>query len=84
LQRYLKKDEFTIPKLGRKPEMGIEVDIELERYLIIRQECGFGLTRYELRVLAFNFLEKLGVTHRFCDLFFAMTADNYDCVHHCA
>jgi hypothetical protein len=26
LQRYLKKDEITIPKLGRKPEMGIEAE----------------------------------------------------------
>jgi hypothetical protein len=41
LQRYLKKDEFTIPKLGRKPEMGIEAENELERYLILHQECGF-------------------------------------------
>jgi hypothetical protein len=29
LQRYLKKDEFTIPKLGRKPEMGIEAEMNL-------------------------------------------------------
>jgi hypothetical protein len=61
--------------------MGIEAENELERYLILRQECCFGLTRHELRVLAFNFMEKLGVIHRFCDLFFfAMTADNYNCV----
>jgi hypothetical protein len=26
LQRYLEKDEITIPKLGRKPEMGIEAE----------------------------------------------------------
>jgi hypothetical protein len=74
----------TIPKLGRKPEMGIEAENEFGRYLILRQECGFGLTRHEIRVLAFNFMKKLGVTHRFCDLFFAMAADNYDHVHHCA
>jgi hypothetical protein len=70
LQRYLKKDEFTIPKLGRKPEMGIEAENELERYLILRQECGFGLTRQELRALAFNLMKKLGVAHRLCDLLF--------------
>jgi hypothetical protein len=69
LQRYLKKYEFTIPKLGRKTEIGIEAENELERYLILRQECGFVLTRHELRVVAFNCTEKLGVTHRFCDLF---------------
>jgi hypothetical protein len=69
LQRYLKKDEFTIPNLGRKPEMGIEAENELEKYFILRQEYGFGLTRHELRVFAFNFMEKLGVTHRFGDFF---------------
>jgi hypothetical protein len=42
LQRYLNKDEFTVPKLGRKPEMGIEAEHELGRYLIARQGCGFG------------------------------------------
>jgi hypothetical protein len=67
LQLYLKKDEFAISKLGRETEMGIEAENELERYLILCQECGFGLARHELRVLAFNFMEKmLGVTHRFC------------------
>jgi hypothetical protein len=64
LQRYLKKYEFTIQKLGRKTEMGIEAGNELERCLILRQECGFGLTRHELRVLAFNKMGggDLGVT----------------------
>jgi hypothetical protein len=70
LQRYLKKDEFTIPKLGRKSEMGIEAENELERYLILRQECGFGLTRHELRVLALNFMEKLGDTDSVIFFFF--------------
>jgi ubiquinone biosynthesis protein COQ9 len=50
--------------------MGIEAENELERHLILRQECGFGLTRHELRALAFNFMKKLGVTHRLCDLLF--------------
>jgi hypothetical protein len=44
--------------------MGLEAE-EFEKCLILRQECGFGLTRHELRVLAFNFMEKLGVTQRF-------------------
>lgn len=65
LQRYLLKDELKVPKLGRKPEMGVEAENDLERYLILRQEFGFGLTRTELRCLAFDFMEKLGVDHRF-------------------
>ena len=65
LQRYLQKEDFTVPKLGRKTELGIEAEEELERYLILRQECGFVLTRAKLRNLAFDFLEKLGVNHRF-------------------
>jgi hypothetical protein len=56
LRWYLKKHELTTPKLVRKTEMGIETGNEFERYLILRQECGFGLTRCELRVLAFNFM----------------------------
>jgi hypothetical protein len=46
--------------LAEKTEMGIEAENELERYLILRQECGFGLARHELRVLAFNFMENVG------------------------
>jgi hypothetical protein len=64
LQRYLLKDEFKVPKLGRKLEMGVEAEDDL-RYLILRQEYGFGLKRTELRSLAFDFMEKLGVDHRF-------------------
>jgi hypothetical protein len=73
LQRYLKKDEFTIPKLGQKTEMGIKSENELKKCLILCRKCGFGLTIHELGVLAFNFIERL-----------AMTANNYDRVHHCA
>jgi hypothetical protein len=54
-----------VPKLGRKPEMGIEVGNDLEKYLILSQECGFGLARHKLRAVAFNFMESLGVAHRF-------------------
>jgi hypothetical protein len=57
LKRYLKKDKFTISKLGRSLEMGIEEENELEKYLIVRKECGFGLARHELRVHAF-FMEE--------------------------
>jgi hypothetical protein len=45
--------------------MWIEPENDLEKYLILCQECGFGLTRHELRVLAFNFMESLGFAHRF-------------------
>jgi hypothetical protein len=38
--------------------MVIEAEKELKKYLVLCQECGFGLTRHELRVLAFNFMEK--------------------------
>jgi hypothetical protein len=65
LQRHFKKNEFTVPKLGRKPEMGIEAENDLKKYLLLRQECGFGLTKHELRALAFSFMEILGVAHRF-------------------
>jgi hypothetical protein len=84
LQRYLKKDEFTIPKLGRKPEMGTEAENELERYLILRQKCGFGLTRHELRVFAFNLWKNLELLTDSVICFFEMTADNYDFAHRCA
>jgi hypothetical protein len=65
LQRYLKKYKFTVPKLGRKPEMGIDAENCLEKYFILCQKCGFGLTRHELRTLAFSFMESLGFVHRF-------------------
>jgi hypothetical protein len=61
-QPYLRKAEFTAPKPDRKPKMRIESENKLYKYLILRQECGFGLTKNELRVLAFNFMEMLRVT----------------------
>jgi hypothetical protein len=38
------EDEFIVPKVCRKPKMFTEAENDLQKYFIIRQECGFGLT----------------------------------------
>lgn len=58
---YLKKNRL----LSRRSEIGIEVENNLKKYLFLFQECGFGFTTHEQRVLVFNFKEKSRVTHRF-------------------
>ncbi|GFR21686.1 hypothetical protein TNCT_320671 [Trichonephila clavata] len=59
LQQYLLKNEFRVPKLDRKSDIGVEAEDDLEKYLILGQEYGFGLTRSELKNLAFDSIEKL-------------------------
>lgn len=58
-------EEAVNLKMGRKPIMSKELEQELVNYLVIMESKFYGLTRADVRRLAFQLCERNGVQHPF-------------------
>lgn len=69
LQRLVRLDvpleEAVNLKMGRKPIMSKQLEQELVSYLLIMESKFYGLTRADVRRLAFQLCERNGVQHPF-------------------
>ncbi|KAJ4432731.1 hypothetical protein ANN_21369 [Periplaneta americana] len=72
LRRYVKMDkpaeEAIRTKLGRKPVFSQELETELVDYLVMMEQKYFGLTRQDVKMLAFQLAKRNGITNRFSEL----------------
>lgn len=71
LQRLLRVDkppeEAALTKLGRKPIMSEELETELVEYLLIMESKFYGLTRQDVRRVAYQLCERNGINHPFSE-----------------
>ena len=71
LQRLLRVDkpseEAALTKLGRNPIMGEELETELVEYLLIMESKFYGLTRQDVRRVAYQLCERNGINHLFSE-----------------
>ncbi|KAG8286673.1 hypothetical protein J6590_054514 [Homalodisca vitripennis] len=58
-------EEAVSRKLGRKPIMPSDMEDELVHYLLLMEQKFYGLTRDDVRCLAFQLCERNGVDHPF-------------------
>lgn len=58
-------EEAVSRKLGRKPIMSTAMEAELVHYLLIMEQKFYGLTRNDVRRLAYQLCERNGVDHPF-------------------
>ncbi|XP_023011872.2 uncharacterized protein [Leptinotarsa decemlineata] len=52
-------------KLGRKATLPPELETDLADYVLHMEESGFGLTRRDIKLLAYQLAEKNNLTHKF-------------------
>ncbi|KAJ4449229.1 hypothetical protein ANN_00626 [Periplaneta americana] len=62
-----RKKLFT-QKLGKKPVFSQELETELVDYLVMMEQKYFGLTRQDIKTLAFQLAKRNGITNRFSEL----------------
>lgn len=69
LQRHLAgKNSFAVEEkkfIGSTPDLPAEVEDELVSHVLKLEECMFGITSKDMRVLAFEIAERNGIPHRF-------------------
>lgn len=63
----LPAEEAVSRKLGRKPLMSSKMEAELVHYLLLMEQKFYGLTRNDVRRLAYELCERNGVDHPFTD-----------------
>ena len=71
LQRLSRLDaspgKAAATKLGRKPIIDVKLEKELVEYLVVMESKFYGLTRQDVRRIAFELCERNGIKHPFTD-----------------
>lgn len=70
LQRFLRKEnsepeEIVQTKLGRKTVLGNEIEEELVQYILVMEAKYYGLTRKDVRRMAYTLASRNGIEHPF-------------------
>ncbi|KAI4466568.1 homeobox-like domain superfamily [Holotrichia oblita] len=64
LRRHLASGKLK-PPLGRSCELGLEHETRLVNHVKALEKVGFAPDRNDVRKMAYEFAEKLGIQHRF-------------------
>ena len=65
LQRKVQRNEDHTTPLGRKPILSGESENQLAELILNMEARGFGLIRYDVRSLAYEYVEKNNLSHKF-------------------
>lgn len=65
LRHRMKKNDFTKRTLGPDGQLGLETEEKLALHIIKLQSVGFAPTQKNVRMLAYNLAETLGIKHTF-------------------